>query len=122
MGEAMDNRRFSRVSFKGSAHLDIATHSLTTEVLDLSLQGALIKKPANWPPMLPDTMVLRIRLNDFPMELSMTVSVAHASDTLIGLHCEKIDIESVSHLRRLLELNLGDADLLSREITELTEH
>lgn len=118
----MDNRRFSRVSFKGSAHLDIGSHSLNTEVLDLSLQGALIKKPEQWPPSLPKLMQLRIQLNDLPVELTMKVSVAHASNTVVGLHCEKIDIESVSHLRRLLELNLGDAELLSRELSELSEH
>ncbi|HBN88544.1 MULTISPECIES: PilZ domain-containing protein [Rheinheimera] len=118
----MDNRRFSRVSFKGFAHLDIGSHSLSTEVLDLSLQGALIKKPEQWPPSLPKLMQLRIQLNDLPVELTMKVSVAHESGNVVGLHCEKIDIESVSHLRRLLELNLGDAELLSRELSELSEH
>lgn len=118
----MENRRFSRVSFKGIAHLDFGSHSLTTEVLDLSLQGALIRKTGHWPPSLPKLMTLRIHLNDLPLELSMQVSVAHNSSDVIGLHCEKIDVESVSHLRRLLELNLGDADLLSRELTELSEH
>ena len=116
----MEHRRFSRVSFQGKAHLDIGSHSLATEVLDLSLQGALIKKPADWPPSLPKQMLLRIQLNELPIELSMKVSVAHASDPVVGLYCEKIDIESVSHLRRLLELNLGDAELLSRELSELS--
>lgn len=118
----MENRRFSRVNFKGQAHLEIGSHSCATQILDLSLKGALIKKPADWPRSLPKTMELRISLNDFPVELTMEVSVAHQSVTSIGLHCEKIDIESVSHLRRLLELNLGDADLLSRELEELSEH
>jgi hypothetical protein len=118
----MDNRRFSRVSFKGTAHVDFGSHSLSTEVLDLSLQGALIRKTEHWPPTLPKLMQLRIQLNDFPVQLAMQVSVAHDSGDVIGLHCEKIDIESVSHLRRLLELNLGDAELLSRELTELSEH
>src|SRR5690606_2805370 len=122
LGDTMNNRRFSRVSFKGLAHLDIGSHSLTTEVLDLSLQGALIKKPEQWPPSLPKLMQLRIQLNDLPVELTMKVSIAHDSATVVGLHCEKIDIESVSHLRRLLELNLGDAELLSRELSELSEH
>ena len=122
LGGAMDNRRFSRVSFKGKAHIDIGSHSCATEVLDLSLKGALIKKPADWPRSLPKVMQLRISLNDFPVELTMDVSVAHQSATTVGLHCEKIDIESVSHLRRLLELNLGDAELLSRELSELSEH
>lgn len=118
----MDNRRFSRVSFKGVAHLDVGQQSLSTVVLDLSLQGALIKKPEHWPQSLPAIMQLRIQLNDFPVEVTMTVSVAHESEQLVGLHCEKIDIESVQHLRRLLELNLGDADLLSRELCDLSEH
>ena len=122
MGETMENRRFSRVSFKGKAHLEIGSHSCATEVLDLSLKGALIKRPADWPRSLPKLMELRISLNDFPVELVMEVSVAHQSATAVGLQCEKIDIDSVSHLRRLLELNLGDADLLSREISELSEH
>lgn len=118
----MENRRFSRVSFKGKAHVEMNSHSCSTEVLDLSLQGALIKKPADWPPKLPKQMQLRIQLNDFPLELTMLVSVVHASDTVVGLRCDKIDIDSVSHLRRLIELNLGDADLLSRELSELSEH
>ena len=118
----MDNRRFSRVNFTGKAHLEIGSHSCATEVLDLSLKGALIRKPADWPRSLPKMMELRISLNDFPVELIMEVSVAHQSAKTVGLHCEKIDIDSVSHLRRLLELNLGDAELLSRELTELSEH
>jgi hypothetical protein len=118
----MDNRRFSRVSFKGNAHLELGSHSWLTEVLDLSLQGALIRKPVDWPVTTPAAMQLRIQLNDFPVELAMSVSVAHTSDNLVGLRCEKIDIDSVSHLRRLLELNLGDAELLSRELSELSEH
>ena len=118
----MENRRFSRVSFNGTAHIDVGSYSFSTDVLDLSLQGALLAKPKAWPDSLPKHMQLRIQLNDFPVEVSMTVGVAHSSERVIGMHCEKIDIESVSHLRRLLELNLGDADLLSRELSELSEH
>jgi len=116
----MEQRRFSRVSFRGKAHLEMASHSCQTEVLDLSLQGALITKPEDWHAALPKQMNLRIELNDFPVELTMQVSVAHQSGDVIGLHCDKIDIDSVAHLRRLLELNLGDADLLSRELSELS--
>ena len=118
----MDNRRFSRVNFKGNAHLEFGDHSWLTEVLDLSLQGALIRKPKDWSAAPESAMQLRIQLNDFPIELVMLVSVAHTSDNQVGLRCEKIDIESVSHLRRLLELNLGDAELLSRELSELSEY
>jgi hypothetical protein len=35
------------------------------------------------------------------------------------LACSNIDIDSVSHLRRLIELNLGDAQAAERELAEL---
>ena len=38
---------------------------------------------------------------------------------LAGLHCLAIDIDSVTHLRRLVELNLGDPALLEREVSAL---
>jgi hypothetical protein len=50
----------------------------------------------------------------------METIVVHSQQDSLGLRCEKIDIESASHLRRLLELNMGDAELLSRELDELS--
>jgi hypothetical protein len=38
---------------------------------------------------------------------------------VVGLHCRHIDIESLAHLRRLIELNLGDPALLERELAAL---
>ncbi|CAM3728667.1 PilZ domain-containing protein [Rheinheimera salexigens] len=117
----MKKRKFSRVSFHGIAHLDMASYSCATEVLNLSLKGALVKKPTDWPVAFPHKMQLRIVLNDYPIELTMQVSVAHQTDQVLGLHCEAIDIDSASHFRRLLQLNLGDADLLDLELQQLIE-
>ncbi len=33
--------------------------------------------------------------------------------------CEHIDIDSITHLKRLIELNLGDEALLHRELAHL---
>ncbi|VAX04921.1 hypothetical protein MNBD_GAMMA20-584, partial [hydrothermal vent metagenome] len=44
----------------------------------------------------------------------------HSENDHIGFRCEHIDLESISHLRRLVELNLGDAKLLDRELSALT--
>ena len=51
--------------------------------------------------------------------IDMQVTVAHHEDGRIGFHCEAIDLESISHLRKLVELNLGDADLVNRELVQL---
>jgi len=49
----------------------------------------------------------------------MTASVAHIDPTRIGFICEHIDLDSITHLKRLVELNLGDEELLHRELSSL---
>ena len=38
-----------------------------------------------------------------------------------GLLCKGIDLDSVTHLRRLIELQLGDPALLERDLAELIQ-
>ena len=118
----MEQRHYKRVRFFSRAHLDVAGHSYPTEVLDLSLKGALIRSPAQSLPLTAEPMLLRLQLSDSVEEISMQVLIAHQHQDLLGLYCQKIDIDSISHLRRLLELNLGDAALLERELAELSSH
>jgi hypothetical protein len=119
IGGIMEQRRFSRVNFQGKAHLETADESYPTEVLDVSFKGALVKLPENWPQQISSPILLRVHLSDYPLDFSMQVSIAHLHNEVIGLHCDKIDLESASHLKRLIELNLGDSQLLGRELSEL---
>ena len=48
--------------------------------------------------------------------------VAHVEGSRIGLQCLVLDLESASTLRRLVELNLADPELLERNLAELTSH
>jgi hypothetical protein len=116
----MEQRRFSRVNFQGKAHLETTDYSYPTDVLDLSLKGALVSIPASWSPAAQGPLTLRVHLSDYPLDFSMQVSIAHQHDDMLGLHCVKIDLESAGHLKRLIELNLGDSQLLSRELSELS--
>jgi hypothetical protein len=45
--------------------------------------------------------------------------VVHLEGVQVGMTCEDIDLQSLTRLRRLLELNTGDADLMDRELTHL---
>jgi len=49
----------------------------------------------------------------------MSCEVAHIEGDHIGLLCRSIDLDSITHLRHLIELNLGDAALLEREFKAL---
>lgn len=118
-GTLMDNRRFHRISFHGPASVKTATSTYATELLDLSLKGALVARPADFPSE-TDLLELHFPLQDSALCIVMQARVAHQTEQLLGLHCEKIDLDSISHLKRLVQLNLGDDQLLERELSELS--
>ncbi len=115
---AQERRKFSRILF--DAHVELAQGDChwRASLLDISLKGLLIQQqlPAEVKKDLP--ILVKILLSD-QTSIAMTVSVAHQHHNQTGLMCTTIDIDSVSHLRRLIELNLGDATAAERELNEL---
>lgn len=113
-------RRFSRVRFNARAELQLGEEFLPCEVDDLSLKGALLELSA--PRRIPAgaTCALLLHLDDALATIRMEAELAHQEGDHLGLRCRSIDIDSLTHLRRLLELNLGDAELLQRELSALT--
>ena len=43
----------------------------------------------------------------------------HVEGHHVGLRCESIDLDSITHLRRLVEMNSGDSTILDREFASL---
>ena len=116
----MHNRRqYSRISFHTEARLYTAGDETAVSVIDISLKGALlqpgklIKFPAN------TTADLQIRLDELGTTIQMSGEITHCNDGFLGLKCLEIDLDSITHLRRLVELNLGDEQLLERELSHL---
>ena len=50
----------------------------------------------------------------------MRMEIVHTEGPSMGLRCDSIDLDSVTHLRRLIELQLGDPALLERDLAELS--
>ena len=88
-------------------------------MLDLSLKGALLHLPAAATTSFGSPCLLKIRLADQETMISMAGELAHVADGHAGMLCRSIDIESIIHLRRLVEMNLGDAALVERELVAL---
>lgn len=116
-----NRRRFSRIPFKVSARLIDQNGVTEVDVLDISLNGLLIHKPTNWNAKLGQTFEARLTLENSSVELQMNLSAAHISDDHIGFHCDSLDIDSISHLKRIVELNMADSELLERELHALIE-
>lgn len=116
----MDQRRhFSRVPFDIDSTLVDDEVKLDISVIDLSLKGALITKPPEWSQSNCQGLLLKMRLVDSDVIMQMKCDVAHEHGNSIGLKFVEIDVDSISHLRRLMELNVGDSDLINREVNEL---
>lgn len=112
----MDERRqFSRILFDTTANLSQGDNIWTTKIHDLSLNGVLVEKPQDFSPA-DGLIMLDFSLLDSDIELQMEATLTYRTGNLLGLKCVHIDVDSISHLRRILELNLGDASLLNREL------
>lgn len=116
---SQERRRFSRVQFEAPALLNLDQQSASVQVLDLSLQGALITLPPELHPVMGEHCTLKIPLSEAGTHITMAAEVTYLQPTLAGLHCRSIDIDSVTHLRRLLELTSGDPALLERDLAAL---
>lgn len=114
-------RHFTRIPFDAHYRLLSAKNNQEWEgtILDLSLHGVLINRPADIQAERNDPFILEVMLNASEIKLQMMVLVAHVHDSYIGFEVDHIDLESMTHLRRILELNLGDPALLEREINEM---
>jgi len=114
-----DNRQFTRIPFDSGVRLTNSDETWTSQLEDISLKGVLIITPDNWRAKINDQFVLELNLDSSDIQIRMEVTVAHMEGDHVGFRCEHIDLDSITHLRRLVELNLGDTTVLSRELSSL---
>ncbi|GMQ83320.1 MAG: hypothetical protein BMS9Abin06_0053 [Gammaproteobacteria bacterium] len=113
-----ERRQFSRIPFDVPVTLTLGQQVWETGLIDISLHGALIKAPQNFESGPEHEYRLAVHLEGGP-DICMDVQVAHRENEELGLNCKDIDVDSITHLRRLVELNLGDPELLERELSSL---
>ena len=115
-----ERRRFQRITFDAPTEIIQGTRRWGAELHDVSLKGLLVKRPPNWNGDPDHPYEANIRLADDAC-VKMEVVLTRTQSDLLGFVCRHIDLESISHLRRLVELNLGDESLLERELAALGE-
>ncbi|SBV35590.1 conserved hypothetical protein [uncultured Stenotrophomonas sp.] len=121
MNTSEDRRLFWRVPFHSAASVvaaDGVTHA--GRLHDLSLKGALFETTDAWPGAPGGRCRLRVDLSE-DMPIHMQATVMHVEGRTIGLRCDEIDIDSITALRRVIELNAADPALLERELGVLVQ-
>lgn len=117
---AEERRRFHRALFNADAELHCGNRSIPCRIIDLSLQGCLLSigEPCDAPRENDGICTLKLMLSQQTI-IEMVLSISHIQGDRWGLQCRSIDIDSISNLRRLIELNLGNSDLLERDFAAL---
>ena len=113
-----DRRQFTRVGFAASVDLLQEGRELQAELLDISLNGLLIRTPTDYHIRTDIPCRVQIRLAD-DSHIQMQVVLVHSGSQLLGFHCTSIDMDSIIHLRRLIELNMDDPCAAERVLGEL---
>ena len=119
MTESNNNRRqYQRIPFIAEVVMSKNGQEWPCGLLDISLKGMLLSPPSDVKPDLNAIYDVELVLGE-GATIHMSARISHAKEEHWGLHWENIDLEGLTHLRRLLELNLVDPDEMHRELAEL---
>lgn len=113
-------RHFHRINFDCIVKFEVEGARLDCELIDISLHGALIHNCTGATPDTGTRCRLILKLDESgEVEIIMDGSIAHKNENRIGICCQSIDLDSITHLRKLVESNLSDPSLLERDILAL---
>jgi PilZ domain len=111
-------RQFIRIPFDAAVLLHLPDRTVTVQLVDIALKGALVQTDAQGL-VLHEKCRLELPLADDGAGLIMVGKIAHLAPQHVGIECQNIDITSLTRLRRLIELNTGDPELMHRELSHL---
>lgn len=115
-----ERRQFSRVKFEAEAIIKQQGNEFSVELIDISLNGVLTAIPSDYQIRTDMPCVIQISLGDDPdSRILMQVTLVHMSSSFLGFQCTNIDMDSIIHLRRLIEMNLQEAGASERVLSEL---
>jgi len=115
-----ERRRFKRIAFDAKTELSQGPNRWPVQLVDLSFKGLLIHRPTPWLGDPEQPFDVSIHLGE-DADVHMKVQLSHIENEQLGFVCLHIGIDSISHLRRLIELNLGDMEELERELGALVK-
>lgn len=113
-----DRRRFHRFPIGGVVRLYSGNAMWTTELADLSMRGVLVNRPDGWDAVPGTRFRLDLRLEG-GLVIGMGVELMRQIDGQLAFGCTKIDLDSFTRLKRFVELNLGNTEVLNRELSAL---
>ncbi len=118
MSNETERRQYQRIPFIAEAIMSKGQEQWTCGLRDISLKGVLLVPPSDIQPEQDALYDIELVLGEDAI-INMHAKISHVSEKYWGLKWESIELEGLTHLRRLLELNLSDSDEMHRELSEL---
>ena len=112
-------RHFSRVPFDAAVQLHLHDRTISVQLIDIALKGALVQTPTAQALVLQEKCRLVLPLTEGGDGIVMAGRIVHLEDQHVGIECQDIDVASLTQLRRLIELNTGDGELMKRELSQM---
>lgn len=116
-----DKRKFSRINFAAKVQIGFEEKLHLGELVDISLRGALVNLSRDIKLPLGSGFNCIIQLTSCNITINFNAMLVHTENNQFGFKFTTSDIDSITHLRRLLELNSGDYDLITSELPFLVE-
>jgi len=113
-----ERRHYQRIPFIADVVISREGDQWNCSLEDISLKGVLIEAPQAVTPEQGQAYDVQLVLGEGAV-IHMAAEVSHITDSHWGMSWQNIDLEGLTHLRRLLELNMGDTDEMHRELAEL---
>lgn len=112
-------RHFSRVPFEAEVQLHLSGRVIRARLIDIALRGALVLTDTVQPLVPQEKCSLVLPLTEGGDSIVMAGKIVHIENQHIGIECLDMDVSSLTRLRRLIELNTGDVELMNRELSHL---
>lgn len=112
----MNARRFRRIPFEAEVLVAVGDRTWTCRLLDLALKGALLESTDSLPLELGTVAGLSLPLPGSTVVLDFEAELVHRADHRLGFKFLRENLETLTHLRTLLELNTGDPDGVRSEL------
>jgi len=113
--------QFSRVVYQVPTEISQEHINESGLVQDLSLHGLLIQCDELQLFSQDSPVHVSFKLANSDINIQSEATIVSTINTSMRLRIEHLDIDSISHLKSLVELNVGDDELLSREIEHPTD-
>jgi len=113
-----ERRQYQRIPFIADVLLRHNDQQWSCGLEDISLKGMLIEASDNIQPVLDDTYEIQLVLGEGAI-ISMQANISHTTASHWGMQWENIELDGLTHLRRLLELNMDNPEEMHREMAEL---